>query len=102
MELLVIIPALLIFLYSLYKLSGDDHVLIRKNISLEQMFDVAFGTLWISLLVSRIYFFLVDQKLINNFFVAFFTTKGGLSLAGAVVGGICALYGIGKYKKIPL
>jgi hypothetical protein len=102
MELLVLIPSLLIFLYSLYKLSGDDHVLIRKNISLEQMFDAAFTTLWFSLLLSRIYFFLADQTIRGNVFISFFTTKGGLSLTGAIACGIIVLYLVGKYKKIPL
>jgi prolipoprotein diacylglyceryltransferase len=102
MQLLILIPALLIFLYSLYKLSGDDHVLIRKNISLEQMFDIAFNTLWISLLLSRLYYFLFDQKITGNLFIAFFSTAGGLSLPGAVVGGIAALYFLGRYKRMPL
>jgi prolipoprotein diacylglyceryltransferase len=102
MELLILIPALLIFLYSLYKLSGDDHVLIRKNISLEQMFDSAFNTLWISLVLSRLYFFLVDQKITGNMFIAFFSTTGGLSLPGAILGGMIALYLIGRYKKLPI
>jgi hypothetical protein len=102
MELLVLIPALLIFLYSLYKVSGDDHVLIRKNISLEQMFDAAFTTMWFSLLLSRIYFFLVEQKIKANVFISFFTTRGGLSLTGAIISGIVVLYLVGKYKRIPL
>lgn len=102
MEILLAIPALLVFLYSLYKLSADDHVLIRKNISLEQMFDVAFGTLWVSLLVSRIYYFLFDAKIKGNLFFAFFITEGGLSLAGALLGGMVTLYLIGRYKKMPI
>jgi prolipoprotein diacylglyceryltransferase len=102
MELLVLIPSLLIFLFMLFKLSSDDHVLIRKNISLEQMFDAAFTTLWLSLLFSRIYYFLVEQKIKSNLFIAFFTTNGGLSLTGAVVTGIIVLYLVGKYKRIPL
>jgi prolipoprotein diacylglyceryltransferase len=102
MEILVLIPALLIFLYTLYKLSGDDHVLIRKNISLEQMFDATFITLWFCLVLSRIYFFIFDQKSKGNVFIEFFTTRGGLSLTGAVVSGIIVLYLVAKYKKIPL
>lgn len=102
MEFLIFLLAILVFLYSLFKLSGDDHVLIRKNISLEHMFDIAFNTLWISLLFSRIYYYIVDAKQISNFFLAFFTTKGGLSLTGAMASGIIALYVIGKYRRVPL
>ncbi len=102
MELVVLIPALLIFLFFLYKLTGDDHVFIRKNISIEHMYDIAFNTIWVSLLVSRIVFFLFDKQISGNFFVAFFTTWGGLSLSGAIASAIAFLYFLGKYKKIPL
>lgn len=102
MEFIIFILAILVFLYSLFKLSGDDHVLIRKNISLEHMFDIAFNTLWISLLFSRIYYYIVDTKQISNFFLAFFTTKGGLSLTGAMGTGIIALYVIGKFRRVPM
>lgn len=102
MELLVLIPALLVFLFLLYKLTGDDHVFIRKNISIEQMFDIAFNTLWVSFVVSRVYFFLVDSKAKGNFFILFLTTWGGLSLVGAMASGIAFLYLVSKYKKVPM
>lgn len=102
MELIVLIPALLVFLFFLYKLTGDDHVFIRKNISIEHMFDIAFNTLWVSLLVSRIFFFLFDKRISGNFFIAFFTTWGGLSLSGAIASAITFLYFVGKYKKLPV
>jgi prolipoprotein diacylglyceryltransferase len=102
MEVLILIPALLLFLFFLYKLSADDHVLIRKNISLEQMFDVAFSTFWISLIISRIYYFIFEAKQVGNLFIAFFTTQGGLSLTGAMVSAVASLYLISKYKKVPL
>jgi hypothetical protein len=102
MELLVLIPALLVFLFLLYKLTGDDHIFIRKNISIEQMFDTGFNTLWVSLLVSRIYFFLFDANFSGNYFIAFFTKWGGFSFAAAIASAILFLYLVGKYKKIPL
>lgn len=101
MELLLLIPALLVFFYLLYKLTGDDHVFIRKNISVEQMFDIAFATLWISIVVSRILYFVMNPGK-GNVVINFFSTAGGLSFPGAVAGGIVALYLIGKLKKVPL
>ncbi len=103
MELITIIPAFFIFLYCLYKFIKDDYVFIRKNISLEQLFDMIFGVIWISLFVSRFLSFILNPFPSSNYFLAFFSLQnGGLSLTGAVLGGLLALYGIGKYKKIPL
>lgn len=103
MELLVIIPAGLLFLYSLYKLVKDDYVFIRKGIAPEQAFDIAFISLWISLFFSRLFDMLFIFQSDKNIFVQFFSLQnGGFSIIGAIVGGITALYFISRYKKIPL
>lgn len=103
MELLVLIPALLVFLYSLYRLTKDDYVFIRKGISLEQSFDIAFISLWISLFFSRLLHVLFNQKEGTNFFIQFLSINdGGFSLSGAIIGGLIALFFIGKYKRVPL
>lgn len=103
MEILVLIPAFLVFLYFIYKLVKDDYVFIRKNISLEQTFDIAFIMTWVSLFFSRLFYFIFHPFTDQNIFFVFFSPQvGGLSFFGAVVGGIAALYAIGKYKKIPL
>ncbi|MBI5123388.1 hypothetical protein HZA75_06040 [Candidatus Roizmanbacteria bacterium] len=79
MEILItILPAFLIFLFSIYKIVKDDYVFIRRNISLEQIFDIS------------IIVFLVGLALVD------------FSLLGAVIAGIMVLYLITKYKKIPL
>ncbi|HEX8932403.1 MAG TPA: hypothetical protein VF810_04565, partial [Patescibacteria group bacterium] len=41
MQILLTIPAFFVFLFCLYKLIKDDYVFIRRNISLEQVFDIA-------------------------------------------------------------
>jgi len=79
MEILVtILPAFLIFLFSIYKIVKDDYVFIRRNISLEQVFDIAIIVFAIGLVLMK------------------------FSLLGAVLAGIMILYLIAKYKKIPL
>lgn len=102
MQYLLVIPVLLLFLYALYRLVKDDHVFIRKGISVEQSFDIAFITLWISLFMARLlylmYHFIPGQ---NIFFDFFSLHNGGLSLTGAVIGGIIAVCLIGKYKRVP-
>jgi prolipoprotein diacylglyceryltransferase len=103
MQFLIFIPALIVFLYALYRLVKDDYVFIRKGISLEQSFDIAFITLWISLFTSRVLYLLFHLYQRENIFYDFFTMKkGGFSLTGAVVGGIIAIYLISKYRKVPL
>lgn len=79
MEILTtILPAALIFLFSIYKIVKDDYVFIRRNISLEQVFDIAIIVFLIGLVLMK------------------------FSLLGAVLAGIIVLYLIAKYKKIPL
>jgi prolipoprotein diacylglyceryltransferase len=103
MYFLLFIPALLVFLYALYRLVKDDYIFIRKGISLEQSFDIAFITLWIGLFVSRVLYLLLHFKKGENVLADFFSFKnGGLSLTGAVVGGVLAIYLISKYKRLPL
>src|ERR1700749_1968067 len=101
MQIVLFIPALLLFLYELYRLVKDDYIFIRKGISLEQSFDIAFITLWVGLFLSRSLFLLMHLQKGENFFVDFFSLKNsGLSLTGAIVGGVVAVYLISKYKRL--
>lgn len=103
MELLALIPALLIFLFMLYRLVKDDYVFIRKGISLEQAYDISFITLWVSLFFSRFFYFVFHFNPSQNIFIQFFSFKNGqFSLLGAILGGIIALYIFSKQKRFPL
>lgn len=103
MQVLVFFPALLLFLYSLYRLVRDDYIFIRKGINLEQAFDIAFIALWVSLFVARLLYLLFHIQWGGNLFIDFFSLKNaGFSLTGAVIGGVLAVYLIGQYKKLPL
>lgn len=103
MQLIVLIPAFILFLYYIYKLVKDDYVFIRKNISLEQVFDITFIVICVSLLFSRLFYFVFNPQVTHNIFLEFFSTNlPGLSLFGGLIGGAGALLAIGKYKKMPL
>lgn len=103
MQILIFLPALLLFLYALYRLVKDDYVFIRKGVSLEQSFDIAFITLWVSLFTARLSYLLFHLSTGGNVFFDFFELKkGGFSLTGAIIGGVVAVYAIGKYKRVPL
>jgi hypothetical protein len=102
MELLILLPSLFVLLYCLYKLFKDDYVFMRKNVSAEQAFDVAFNVIWVSLISSRLVYLLLHPQG-QNLLLSFFSAKiGGLSFVGAIIGGIIMLYLISKYKKLPL
>ncbi len=103
MQIVVLIPAFILFLYYIYKLVKDDYVFIRKNISLEQVFDITFIVTWISLFFARLFYFIFNPQITQSIFFNFFSTNvSGLSLFGGLVGSAGALFLIGKYKKIPL
>lgn len=103
MQFLVLLPAFFVVLYALYKLTKDDYVFIRRNISHEQMFDIAFIVMWVSLIFARIVYFIYHPITDKNIFLTFFSPgEGGFSLIGAVLGGILGLYIIGKYRRVPL
>jgi prolipoprotein diacylglyceryltransferase len=103
MQVIVFFPALLLFLYALYRFVKDDYVFIRKGISLEQSFDIAFITLWVSLFVARLLFLLFHLHTGENIFLDFLSFKNeGFSLTGAIIGGVLAVYLIGLYKRLPL
>jgi len=103
MQILLFLPALFLFLYILYRLVKDDYIFIRKGISLEQSFDIAFITLWVSLFSSRLLFLLFHLYPGQNILFDFFSlNKGGFSLTGAIIGGMIVVYLTGRYKRVPL
>lgn len=103
MQLVVLIPAFLLFLYVIYKLVRDDYVFIRKNVSLEQMFDIAFISTAVGLVFSRLFYFLFHFHQGDNIFsLFFFANSGGFSFVGACFGTALALYLLGRYKKVPM
>jgi hypothetical protein len=103
MLILILLPLLFIFLYCLYRLIKDDYVFIRRNISLEQSFDIALGVICLSLIISRFFYLFFHAEKSKNIFVSFFSANSSsFSLIGALIGGLFALYLLGKYKRVPL
>lgn len=103
MQIVVLIPAFILFLYYIYKLVKDDYVFIRKNISLEQIFDITLIVTGVSLIFARLFYFFFNTQYLQNIFLEFFSTSfPGLSFFGGLIGGAGTLFVIGKYKKMPL
>jgi hypothetical protein len=103
MQLLTLIPSFLIFLYAYYRLIKDDYVFIRKGISLEQSFDMAFLSLWSSIFFARLAYFLNDFIELKHIFYHFFSLHiGGFSLIGGIFGCFFSLYLLSRSRRIPL
>lgn len=81
--------SLLIFLFSVFALSRDDFVFTRKNISVEDMFNVSFLLILFIVLISRIFyiFFHFENRFLHPFVFLAIPYFPGLSIVGGVIGG---------------
>ena len=92
--ILVLLVCLLIFLGSLYFLANDDLVLLRKDTSLERVFDIALVMAFSSLLSARILYVILNPSsgFLNPLVFFLFPYFPGLSLTGGVVGALFAFF----------
>lgn len=95
---------LIVFTYCLYLLGREDVIFIRKNVTLEQLFNVFFLTLFVSLFVSRLVFVLINPSwvYINPVEFLSLTTRPGVSVIGGVIGASLFLVYYTKLKRLPL
>lgn len=100
---LLIALCFFIFLFVLYALSSDDFILFRKNITLERVFNVAILTGLCALLCARLLFvaFNFSPNFFNPLVFLIFIYFPGLSLAGALGGGLLFLVMYAQVKKLP-
>lgn len=100
---LVILFCFFIFLFSLYLLTRDDFVLIRKDITAESAFNITFITLAVSVLSSRSLYIILNPSsdFLNPLVFLLFPYFPGLSLVGGVGGGALFLLLLSKLKKLP-
>lgn len=92
-----------IFLFCLYLFSRDDFVFLRKNISLEQIFNYAFLGLFFGLFSGRIIYIFLHPSLryLNPLVFLVFFYFPGISLVGIVIGVLIFLFFVSQKKKIP-
>lgn len=101
--ILVLLISFFIFLFFLHFVSRDDIVLMRRNISEDNIFNIAFLLLVVAVLSSRFFYVLLNpsENFLNPLYFLLFPYFPGLSLLGGVVGGSIFLYSIFKIKKMP-
>ncbi|HSW97940.1 MAG TPA: prolipoprotein diacylglyceryl transferase family protein [Candidatus Saccharimonadales bacterium] len=98
-----LIISFFIFLFNLYSLAKDDFILLRKNITLEQVFNYAFINVWVALLSARIFYIFFNPSLryINPLIFLIFIYFPGLSLTGGVIGTLIFLFFLSRKKNVP-
>lgn len=105
MEFLIIILliGLVVFLFTLHVLAKEDLIFVRKNVTLEVLFNLAFFTAFIGLLAARVVFIILHPNIdyINPLVFLLFPYFPGLSLIGGIVGGVLFLFYYAKKKKLP-
>lgn len=101
MLMLLAIPILIISFFSLYILSRHDFVLIRKNVSVNQVFDLSFLSIIVAFFIGRIFFIINDERreLFNP--IAFFHVLRypGVSVFGFFVGGAISIWFLFRKTK---
>lgn len=100
MQILIGIICFLIFIFTIYLLCKDDYILIRKNISMEQVFDFAFLGALMGLILSGIITFFAGNLRIPQPFSLFSGFTYSLTLF--FFSSFLSFYIIGKNKKYPL
>lgn len=103
--ILVIIICLFIFLYCVYLLANDDFIFLRRDVTMERLFNIIFIGGLISLFFARLFHgvFYAKEILANPFVFLLFPYFPGLSLLGAVVGAGVFFGFLARFKKgLPL
>src|SRR4030043_1864932 len=104
LTLFIIILCFFVFLYNLYYVSRDDFVILRKDISIDKIFTLAFLTGFISLFFSRLFFaiFNPSPQITNPLGFFAITYFPGLSLSGGILGATLFIYFYAKLNKLPI
>ncbi len=103
MYITILLLSALIYFFCLYIFSKEDYLLIRKNISVEEMFNLSFLGLLVVIVVARLFFVIVHPsfRYLNPLVFFLFPYFPGLSLLGAIVGGSGFLFFITREGKKP-
>ena len=99
----VIFVCFFVYLFCLYLLSNDDFIFLRKDVSVEKVFNVTLLVCLVSILFSRILYVAMNPNanFLNPLVFLLLPYFPGLSLTGAVVGGAIVSFLLSKKHKIP-
>ncbi len=95
---------IIVFLFCLFVFSKDDFVLLRRNVTPQTIFDIAFFVGLGGLFFSRLFYALTHFSLnfLNPFVFFIIPYFPGLTASGLLFGGCSVLYLFAMRKKFPL
>lgn len=104
--IVVLLICFFVFLYCVYLLANDDFIFLRRDVTMERLFNIIFVGGLVSLFFARLFYGLFYAKniLLNPFVFLLFPYFPGLSMLGGVLGaGVTFLFlATRKKKKLPL
>lgn len=100
----ILIVSFLVFLFGVFVLSKDDFVLLRKNVSLEELFNIGIVAGIVGVIVSRLGFVLGSPHImyLNPLVFLALPYFPGLSLSFGIVGGFLYIFLYTMKKKFPI
>ncbi|MEK7573018.1 MAG: prolipoprotein diacylglyceryl transferase family protein [Patescibacteria group bacterium] len=105
MNFFIIVLAICLFvsLFTLFLLSRDDLTLLRKDVSLDRIFNLFFLVFLIGLLFSRTVFVIIHspKMFLNPLAFFLFPYFPGLTLSGGVIFGILFLIFYSRESRLP-
>lgn len=100
----VLLICLFVFLYCVYLLANDDFIFLRRDLTMEKLFNIIFLGALTCLFFSRLFYglFTAREILANPFVFLLFPYFPGLSLLGGVLGAGVTFLFLARNKKNPL
>lgn len=102
--ILVLFICLFVFLYSVYLLANDDFIFLRRDVTMERLFNIVFLGALVDLFFARFFFGIFNSHsiFVNPLVFLLFPYYPGLSLLGGVLG-VGVIFGfLATRKKNPL
>ena len=101
---IVLLICFFIYLYVLYYHTKDDFIIARKDIAIDKIFNLAFLTGIVSLFFARLFYVIFNPSIefLNLLIFFAFPYVPGLSLFGAIIGGLLFFYIYAGYRKMPV
>lgn len=101
--ILVLLICLFVLLYCVYVLVNDDFIFLRRDVTMEKLFNMIFLGSLVGLFFSRLFYGFTAKNIFSNPFVfMLFPYFPGLSLLGGVVGAGAYFLFLTKHRENPL
>jgi len=102
--IIVLSICLFVSLFLIYTLSKEDFILLRKDISMDKLFNFIFLIFIVGLFSSRVIYAIIysPRMFLNPLLFLLFPYFPGLSLIGGVLGGLAFFLFYSRSKNLPM